>query len=70
VPDFTDLDRPERAFDHVRHRLVHVGHWAHGDELARWYAARAACFASVARSSPIARALAVLVPEREPGEEG
>jgi hypothetical protein len=71
VPDFTDDDRPEQAFDSVRKRIVQTGHWAHGDELARWYAARAAFFATVPRSSPMARALAVLVsPEREPGEEG
>jgi hypothetical protein len=71
VPDFTDQDRAELAYDNVRRRIVHTGHWAHGDELARWYTARAAFFASVPRHSPMARALLVLVPgEREPGEEG
>lgn len=71
VPDFDADDQPERAFDSSRNRIVVTGHWAHGDELARWYTARAAFFASVPRNSPMARALLVLVPhEREPGEEG
>jgi len=59
----------DRAIDTVRNRIVVTGHWAHGDELARWYAARDAFFASVPRHTPIARALLVLV-SREPGEEG
>lgn len=73
VPDFTLDDLPERAFDPERNRIVHVGHWAHGHELARWYAARSVFFASVTRKmqTDMARALLVLVPhEREPGEEG
>ncbi len=62
----------DRAIDAVRNRVVVTGHWAHGDELARWYDARAAFYASAPRSrTPIARALLVLVgPEREPGQEG
>jgi hypothetical protein len=59
----------ERAIDTVRNRIVVTGHWAHGEELARWYVARDAFFASVPRHTPIARALLVLVP-REPGEDG
>jgi hypothetical protein len=59
----------DRAIDTVRNRIVVPGHWAHGEELARWYVARDAFFASVPRHTPIARALLVLVP-REPGEEG
>jgi len=71
VPEFDHNDQPERAFDNTRHRVVVTGHWAHGDELARWYTARAAFFASVPRQSPMARALLALVPhEREPGEDG
>jgi len=68
VPDETHgvLDR---AIDTVRNRIVVTGHWAHGEELARWYAARDAFFGSVPRHTPIARALLVLV-AREPGEEG
>jgi hypothetical protein len=58
----------DRAIDTVRNRVVVTGHWAHGDELARWYAARDAFFASAPRHTPIARALLVLVGrEREPG---
>lgn len=68
VPD--DIDgRLERAIDTVRNRIVVTGHWAHGDELARWYGAYDAFFASAPRHTPIARALLVLV-TREPGEEG
>ena len=59
----------ERAIDTVRNRVVVTGHWAHGDELARWYRARDTFFASAPRHTPIARALLVLV-AREPGEEG
>ena len=73
VPDFTHEGRTEQAFDRVRNRVVVVGHWAHGEELWRWHAARTAFYGSVPKSSPMARALAVLVPqaaEREPGQEG
>jgi hypothetical protein len=70
VPDFADDGRADRAVAQTRNRIVVVGHWAHGEELARWYAARDAFYASVPRHSPMARALAILVPEREPGEEG
>jgi hypothetical protein len=68
VPDEVD-GTLDRAIDAVRNRVVVTGHWAHGDELARWYDARAAFYASAPRSrTPIARALLVLVgPEREPG---
>jgi hypothetical protein len=58
----------DRAIDTVRNRVVVTGHWAHGDELARWYRARDTFFASAPRHTPIARALLVLVGrEREPG---
>jgi hypothetical protein len=61
----------DRAIDTVRNRVVVTGHWAHGDELARWYHARDTFFASAPRHTPIARALLVLVGrEREPGMEG
>jgi len=59
----------DRAIDTERNRIVVTGHWAHGDELARWYLARAAFFACAPRRSPLARALLALV-AREPGEEG
>jgi len=69
VPDFTDDDRDERAFCPPKNRIVVVGHWAHGDELERWYAARDRFFASAPKTTPLARALRALVP-REPGQEG
>jgi hypothetical protein len=59
----------DRAIDTVRNRIVVTGHWAHGDELARWYVARDAFFASAPKRTPLARALLVLV-AREPGMEG
>jgi len=48
-----------------------VGHWAHGEELARWYAARDAFFA-LAKRAPrtLFDAVAVIVGDREPGIEG
>ena len=61
----------DRAIDTGRNRIVVTGHWAHGAELADWYRARDAFFASAPRRTPIARALLVLVGrEREPGMEG
>jgi hypothetical protein len=56
----------DRAIDTVRNRVVVTGHWAHGDELARWYVAREAFFASAPRRTPVGRALLALV-SREPG---
>lgn len=41
-------DDDERAYNPRRKALEIVGHWAHGEELARWYAAREACL-SMAR---------------------
>jgi hypothetical protein len=60
----------DRAIDMVRNRVVVTGHWAHGAELARWYAARDAFFASAPRRGHMARVLAFIGGEREPGEEG
>jgi hypothetical protein len=59
----------ERALDLERNRIVVTGHWAHGDELGRWYRARDAFYASASRRSPLGRALVALV-SREPGQEG
>jgi hypothetical protein len=69
VPTLADSGVEERAMHPHRQRVEVVGHWAHGDELVRWYDARAACFAS-ARTSPrlVRRVLALVA--REPGEEG
>ena len=68
-------DELERAFNPRTSRLETVGHWAHGEELARWYAARDVFFA-LRRRAPrtLFDALAVIVgevvDEREVGEEG
>lgn len=37
VPEFTAHDTDLKVFDPVRQREVTAGHWAHGQELARWY---------------------------------
>jgi hypothetical protein len=60
----------DKALDTVRNRIVVTGHWAHGQELARWYVARAAFYASAPRRGPMARALALIGGAREPGEDG
>lgn len=38
VPDFDEEDRDLKG--RIGDRVVTRGHWAHGDELARWYAAK------------------------------
>jgi hypothetical protein len=43
VPTLTRDGDEERVRDPQTLRLVVAGHWAHGAELARWYAAREAC---------------------------
>lgn len=45
VPDVTDDGRDERAVCQAKNAIVTVGHWAHGEELLRWYAARDAFYA-------------------------
>lgn len=40
VPTMADDTHEERAFNPSRDIEQTVGHWAHGDELARWYAAQ------------------------------
>jgi hypothetical protein len=66
-----------KAFNARRNAVEVVGHWAHGEELRRWYAAHDACMA--AAPPPIRRALRLvmvaenvvdaMVREREPGED-
>ena len=58
----------DKAIDPVRNRVVVTGHWAHGDELARWYQAYETLFARAPRT-PYGRAVLALV-SREPGEDG
>jgi hypothetical protein len=75
VPETVAVDdlRDRRMRDPIRNRIVVAGHWAHGDELARWYAARARFFSvwvpAVARRR-MAPELALVHAGREPGEEG
>lgn len=68
--DFGD-DELERAFNQRRGVVEIVGHWAHGEELARWYAARDAFF-HLAQRAPqtLAAAVAIIVGGREVGMEG
>lgn len=68
VPTHATFDDDERAFNPHRKVVQIVGHWAHGDELARWYTAREAFYASVPRR--LRRRLLQLVAVREPGMEG
>jgi hypothetical protein len=69
VPEFDTEDREERAWCSSMHAVVVVGHWAHGEALARWYAARDRFFAVTAKA-PVWDRMAELVGAREPGEEG
>lgn len=64
-------DELERAFNARRSVVEIVGHWAHGEELARWYAARDAFF-GLARKAPrvLFDAIALIGDGREPGMEG
>jgi hypothetical protein len=66
VPDFLADDTEARAYHPTFGRVVTTGHWAHGDELRRWYVAKAAFMASA--PAPYRRALALVL--REPGQEG
>jgi hypothetical protein len=51
-------DDPERAWNPDRARVEVVGHWAHGDELRRWYTVRDAFFATTFATMPgVARLL-------------
>ncbi len=80
VPTLISLlgDDYERAYNSRRNQVEVVGHWAHGAELARWYAGHDAFFAPRVGNSRQARLrrlvqCAVHVAgalEREPGEEG
>lgn len=72
VPTLVRGDEHEVAFNPRHHKVEVVGHWAHGEELRRWYVARDRFFA-LKRRAP--RALLIAVESlvgvtREPGEEG
>jgi hypothetical protein len=71
VPEFTADDREERVWCDLKHAMVTAGHWAHGDELARWYAAHDAFFGQrEPRIARFVRMVSTLYGEREPGMEG
>lgn len=59
-------DDEERAFNPRRNNVQITGHWAHGEELRRWYEAKAA-YVTTARHS---RGLRLMPALREVGEEG
>jgi hypothetical protein len=61
----------EVAYHSRRQALEVVGHWAHGEELARWYLARETFF-GLAQKAPrtLFDAAAVILGDREPGMEG
>lgn len=40
VPEFTPEDNDRKVQDPDTGKIVTAGHWAHGDELVRWYAAK------------------------------
>lgn len=68
VPTMVLDDVVERAYHSHHARVEVIGHWAHGEELARWYAARDAFYALAVRHR-VPRVLQ-LVGVREPGQEG
>jgi len=71
VPTLDREGEEERALDPNTNRVVIAGHWAHGEELARWYQAREQFFASGRTLTPrIRQMLPLTLREREPGEEG
>jgi hypothetical protein len=72
VPEFYDDGEPVYAFNPKRKHREHLGHWAHGNELARWYLAREAFAAAVQalKPSPLQTAGALVLVPREPGQEG
>jgi hypothetical protein len=56
---------------HTRlNRRLPSGHWAHGEELARWYRERERFTTSTKRFPKLARVLVRVDREREPGEDG
>jgi len=69
VPQDTLEGGDEQAIHPVKSQPVTAGYWAHGDELARWYAARERFYA-LAKSHGRQRIVALIGAEREPGEEG
>jgi hypothetical protein len=71
VPEFTADDRDKKA--RIGARVVVTGHWAHGEELARWYAAKEKFWREF-RALAGAKTMQTTRPkprpvEREPGDE-
>lgn len=67
VPTELNATEFETAYNPNRDAVTVVGHWAHGDELARWYATRSYFFGLTRTRLP--KLLRLLAP-REVGEEG
>jgi hypothetical protein len=74
VPTMLTPEVYETAYHPHKQRMQIAGHWAHGPELAAWYAARAECMAHAKRIPRFAALARILVRadrgEREPGEDG
>jgi hypothetical protein len=70
VPSSFGPEELERAFNPRTGKVEIVGHWAHGEELARWYEHRGA-FQGLAQKAPrtLYDAVRVIV-GRDPGMEG
>jgi hypothetical protein len=71
VPTIIGVEE-ERAFNQQRQRVEIVGHWAHGEELRRWYASRRAFLRAFATDlhGRTMRPVPAFTPDRELGEEG
>jgi hypothetical protein len=66
VPERTDDDRDCQLHDPILNRTVIAGHWAHGEELRRWYAAKDAFYGNWQR---LPARMRIRLPFREPGED-
>lgn len=72
VPETLGVDdeRERRVRDPIRNRVVTAGHWAHGQELARWWVARDAFFGLLFPAVARRTMPDLQLGERDPGEEG
>ena len=66
---FVPYDDPEVKGQLSQSRVVLLGHWIHGEPLARWYVAKDK-FWREARALFEAKAMPPVIAPREPGEEG
>jgi hypothetical protein len=64
VPEFDGYDCERKVFDQGRARIVTAGHWAHGEELAGYYTARAEYLAAADTMKGGARKAALALVKR------